>query len=549
MFNAVTYFTNDQTLKLVLDHVSDYICFIDTHLNYCAISRSFESFLVQAGHKKPVAGQSIYDVHPYTTYLNDFLEHLNTSNGSRFDYQTKIEVAEENYYLDVNVVPSFNPVKELVGYTISAKDVTEQRQMQNTLATEYSLAETIVKNSPDLIFLKSPQGVYLSCNPAFARFVGEPQATILGMTDAVLMSEKSAAYIAERDAKVLELKKAQHNEEWITYNNGDRRLVDMHKVPILSDDGSINGLLGIGRDITSEHFVAREKFQAALLFEVTSDPCLILDEHGNIQAANPALAHSLGYATSALLSKSISLFLYDSNGGAAMKQALESDAWRGELMAIHISGKGLPFMASVNRIPATDRTGGYVIILSDARTASAFKESLLDKAYHDSLTGLPNRLLLNARIEHAMRQSYRHASIVAILFIDLDRFKYINDTYGHHIGDKLLCEVANRLKDSLRQTDTLARLGGDEFVVVLDRVTHQSNVITAVEHLLANLSEEPYTIDGVDHQISASIGVSIYPNDATNSAKLLELADIAMYRAKRSGRNQYCIQKCDSVSL
>ena len=540
MFKGVKYFSNDQALKLILNSVNDFVSFVDTHLVYCAISQSFADCFGQP--PKSLVGQDMHTLHAGSQYLDDFIKYLNASQGQAFSFESKLSFDQQpELIISVDAQPSFNKKGLLVGYTVTARDITDLQASTKALSTELSLAETIVKHSPDLIFLKNPEGRYLSCNPTFARFVGETEENIIGQTDADLMSERSAAYIAEKDRQVLQSREASHIEEWITYNNGERRLVDMHKVPIIDELGELEGLLGIGRDITSEHLVAREKFQAALLFEATSDPCLVLDEEGNIQAANPALVHTLGYAASALESMNVSHFLYDSSGGASVKQALESDAWRGELMAIHISGKGLPFMASVNRIPASDQIGGYVIILSDARTVSAFKDSLLDKAYHDALTGLPNRLLLNARIEHAMRQSYRHACIVAILFIDLDNFKQINDTYGHRVGDKLLVAVTERLKGTLRQTDTLARLGGDEFVVVLDRIAHEGNIVTAVEKLIAQLSDTPYLIEDMEHYVSASIGVSIYPEDGTQAAQLLELADVAMYRAKRSGRNQFCI--------
>ncbi|MFZ5493672.1 MAG: putative bifunctional diguanylate cyclase/phosphodiesterase, partial [Pseudomonadota bacterium] len=159
-------------------------------------------------------------------------------------------------------------------------------------------------------------------------------------------------------------------------------------------------------------------------------------------------------------------------------------------------------------------------------------------ATHDVLTGLPNRMLFMDRLEQSLIRAQRHETLVGVMFIDLDRFKRVNDTLGHATGDLLICEVARRLRQAVRSDDVVARLGGDEFVVVINDVAALTPILQVVEKVLAVVNE-PYSLDGRELFGSCSIGVSVYPVDATESADLLKFADTAMYHAKNSGRNRF----------
>jgi diguanylate cyclase (GGDEF)-like protein len=165
-------------------------------------------------------------------------------------------------------------------------------------------------------------------------------------------------------------------------------------------------------------------------------------------------------------------------------------------------------------------------------------ERLAHMAHHDGLTGLPNRILMADRLEHALSRSSRHGEKIALIYIDLDRFKHINDSLGHHTGDQLLQLVAERLGGATRKSDTLARMGGDEFMLVLDGISHRDNAgLTAARFL--ELLRLPFTVDGKDLHVGASIGISVYPDDGSDSATLQRHADIAMYHAKNQGGNRF----------
>ncbi|MCU7938000.1 MAG: GGDEF domain-containing protein [gamma proteobacterium symbiont of Bathyaustriella thionipta] len=166
------------------------------------------------------------------------------------------------------------------------------------------------------------------------------------------------------------------------------------------------------------------------------------------------------------------------------------------------------------------------------------KDRLNHQAHHDALTGLPNRVLFVDRVYQAIKVSKRDKSKIAILFIDLDRFKEINDTLGHSVGDKVLIEIAGRLKNNIRHVDTVARLGGDEFTLILPNLNHASSVMEIAQKLVDTLAKK--IISGENElYVTASIGISLYPDDGDNTEVLLRNADSAMYQAKNEGRNNY----------
>ncbi len=191
--------------------------------------------------------------------------------------------------------------------------------------------------------------------------------------------------------------------------------------------------------------------------------------------------------------------------------------------------------------PIHDRLGGVigaVMVTHDVTAARELSQKLARLALHDSLTDLPNRTLLNDRLDQAMMRARRGGGTVAVLFIDLDRFKHINDSLGHPVGDELLSSVARRLQACVRSSDTVSRQGGDEFLILLADVVHPHDAAVCAEKIIAAL-EAPHRIAGHDLRISASVGIATFPHDADDAETLLRNADFAMYQAKYSGRNNY----------
>jgi diguanylate cyclase (GGDEF)-like protein len=179
-----------------------------------------------------------------------------------------------------------------------------------------------------------------------------------------------------------------------------------------------------------------------------------------------------------------------------------------------------------------------VAVFHDITEVKRSEEQIRHQAYHDALTGLPNRQLFNDRLEMALSRARRGGESVAVLFLDLDHFKTINDSLGHAVGDLLLQEVATRLKRSVRQEDTVCRLGGDEFIMILPELEGDDQAVAAAGRIIEAL-EKPFSLRGHDLYITCSIGITIYPNDGADLETLVKNADMAMYRAKEQGRNTY----------
>lgn len=202
---------------------------------------------------------------------------------------------------------------------------------------------------------------------------------------------------------------------------------------------------------------------------------------------------------------------------------------------------GTRFWNELHLAPVADGAGRvthYVGVMNDISERIAYQEELERRAHYDELTGLANRVLLNVRLEHAIAQARRHEGVAAVLFIDLDQFKLINDGLGHTCGDHLLIEAANRLRAVVRETDTVARLGGDEFVIVLAEPAHAEETAEVAQRILEALAH-PVHVGGNNLYVTASIGATLFPRDGTDGETLLRNADAAMYRAKALGRNRF----------
>ena len=230
----------------------------------------------------------------------------------------------------------------------------------------------------------------------------------------------------------------------------------------------------------------------------------------------------------------------DAPGLAAIYAALQKQGeWQGEISLVHREGHTLPCRLVVNSVFNREKTlNHYVCLLFDISHLKESERKLYDLAHHDPLTTLPNRLLLEQQLSQALSRARRHQSCVAVLFLDLDNFKFINDALGHAAGDKLLCRVANTLRDAIREEDMVARIGGDEFIVIATDVRQPLDVAAIAQHLLDNINRR-ITIDDREIQVSASLGVAVYPRDGDDVATLIRNADSAMYRAKATGRKNY----------
>ena len=276
----------------------------------------------------------------------------------------------------------------------------------------------------------------------------------------------------------------------------------------------------------------------AKVFEASSESIIIMNADHQILSVNKAFCRSTGRDFYEVLGQSLSVLLHGE--GPQWATVSDKDAWQGEVNIVRQSGDHYPAWLMVSAVREGGASGelvNYIGISIDITDRKAKEERIRFLAQHDVLTELPNRSLCQQRLSEALTQARTTGERLAVLFIDLDRFKLINDTLGHHIGDGLLRQVARRLVHAVRDSDTVSRLGGDEFVVILRHITSLKELDVIVNERLIPSIRKPVQVEGHSLSVSCSVGVAMYPEDATDQDELMRRADAAMYEAKSAGRD------------
>ena len=281
----------------------------------------------------------------------------------------------------------------------------------------------------------------------------------------------------------------------------------------------------------------------AKVFTATSEGIMITDAQNRIIATNDSFTRLTGYSQAEVVLKDPKILASEITGKETYREMwasiAETGAWEGELWGRRKAGDSYPKMLSINVVRDRDgRAVNYIGNFTDITERKISEEKVLYLAYHDALTKLPNRLSLQERAAQAINLAKRNGTQLAFMLVDLDRFKAINDTFGHHFGDQLLIQVASRLIQSARETDIVARLGGDEFAVLLTGIETPEDAAKVAEKLVQEISA-PLLIEGTEVRASPSIGVCMYPNDAQDVIGLIKNSDVAMYYAKAMGRCNY----------
>ncbi|TFW35695.1 EAL domain-containing protein [Massilia horti] len=305
------------------------------------------------------------------------------------------------------------------------------------------------------------------------------------------------------------------------------------------DDGSI----WVYADVTERRLAEQKLRLAGTVLEHMADGVAVIGVNGKLMAINPGFTQITGYTEFEMLGQQVALtrsHRHDEAFYASLWRELsETGFWRGEIWNKRKNGDDYLEWLTISAV--RDEAGEvthYVGVFSDITQLKESQEKLDHLAHHDPLTALPNRLLFHDRLQHALARAARDQQQLAVMFIDLDRFKNVNDTLGHDVGDELLKQVARALACRLRAGDTLARLGGDEFIVLLENVDGESGAGQVADKLMT-MFEQPFTVSGHELFITGSVGISLFPRDGADLSMLVRNADVAMYQAKARGRNGY----------
>lgn len=313
--------------------------------------------------------------------------------------------------------------------------------------------------------------------------------------------------------------------------------------PLLDSEGNYTGALGLLTDITERKRVEQTLQLQTRAMNAAGDQIIIADSRGRILFANQAFQDESGYTTEearALESGFAQPGVHPPEFYREMWDTiLDGQTWKGEVTNRRKDGSLYVEEMTITPVMTEDgQIQNFIAIKRNATQRKIQEQKLKHMASHDALTGLPNRTLFARRLQEKMEEARSRDGYLAVVFLDLDRFKSINDTLGHECGDYLLQLVAKRLTDAVRDGDTVARMGGDEFTILLGRINHPANAQKVAERVMSRMAQ-PFLIAGREVPITASLGISLYPQHASSAEDLLRLADSAMFHSKQAGRNKY----------
>jgi diguanylate cyclase (GGDEF)-like protein/PAS domain S-box-containing protein len=422
-------------------------------------------------------------------------------------------------------------------------DITARREAEAALAESARQQTALLNNIPDMAWLKDRNHRFIAVNEAFGRVSGVAPAALVGKSEFDLWPDPIAHRCRLVDQEVVASGHGRRLQEVLLDHSGAEVWFETIKTPIFDARGQVVGTTGIARDISERRLQEEQLRLAATVFDNSFEGIMISDPNDVVIRVNTAFCDITGYRADEVVGHSPRMLrsqwqdqrFYDE----LWQSVRRSGRWEGETWDRRRNGE---LFAQWLRVAAVRNEQGdvshYITMFADITERKQSEERIRHLAYHDVLTGLPNRSVLHDRIYQAISYAERDGRPVAVLFLDLDGFKVINDSLGHYLGDHLLQEVARRLVGCVRRQDTVTRHGGDEFIIVLAGCGDLTDAAGVAEKVLSAL-RRPYHFAGQDLAVAASIGISVYPEDGRDPQTLLRHADVAMYRIKARGGNHY----------
>ena len=448
-----------------------------------------------------------------------------------------------------------------------AKDITEQVEASQSLRDSEQRYRMLAESISDVIFSTdqklAPNYVSPSVNAVLGysaewilqngwnSIIANPQQ--LSTLDALLHRVSKAR--GKPDA--LEALRNEVTTQLFLFDclraDGRKIPVELRLVLVWDDSGKFEGILGVGRDISQQRRAEKDLRMAATVFEHSTSAILITDPAGYIVQANDAFSRVSGYEVPQVLDQLPMMLTVEdqqeAHMGYILKQLHQRGSWEGELWLKRRDGEHYPAWVGITAV--FDDEGdlaSYVCFFSDISERKASEQRIHRLAYYDALTHLPNRTLFQDRLHTALQHAERQHAWVVLMFLDLDRFKPINDSLGHAAGDRMLKDMAARLLECVADDDTVARMGGDEFTLLLQPGATQQAALTraihVAEQILASLVK-PFVLEGREFFVTASIGIALSPQDGNELSQLMKNADTAMYHAKERGKNNFQFYQAD----
>ena len=429
---------------------------------------------------------------------------------------------------------------------INARDVTQRHTYQLAIEDLHRRNSLILESAGEGLISLNQQGYVVYANEQAAHILGHSVDGMLGKFCCTLLAPREMLAVKGASCPILNTisSNASYQSQDASFQHRDGHPIPVHFVSTpLNDQGAVTGAVVVFYERSEDtHLSAHVKAQDRILDE-TLEAIMLSDANGIITSVNKAFTTITGYSQEEALGQSTKLLrsgIHTPTFYQTMWHDLHNNNhWVGEIWNRRKNGEIYPQWGSISAIlDESGKVSSYVAVFSDISRTKQAEQKLFFLANHDTLTGLPNRAHFSDRINGIIARAKRKSQRLALLFIDLDHFKIVNDTLGHEVGDIFLQEIALCLKKITRHEESLARWGGDEFILLLEDFSNNAEITQTVQRLFNSLSA-PIYIEGHELSPSASIGIALYPDNADNSTELIKFADTAMYRAKQHGRNSF----------
>jgi len=483
-----------------------------------------------------LVGKSLYE-HVSEAHAKEFLQAFESvfNSGKAEQLELKhVSLDNENIVIETRIYP----VKEnnaVIALITDSRDITEQYLQQESMEKSHALLNTVISHSPVIIWSADNRGIFTLSEGKGLEELGYSAGEVVGQS--VFDIYKDFPQI------ISDAERALNGEEVQSIVRIRTHTYQSNYSPILNEKGEVSSVIGVANDITRSVQAETQMLIISAALEQTTDVVMVTKADGAIEYVNPAFEAITGYSQDEVIGQS-PRFLKSGKQEQEFYQGMWETLLKGENFSdvfINKRKDGSNYYEEKTITPVQTQGDEITHFISTGRDISErmrTQERLHYMAHHDALTKLPNRTLFLDRLRQAMARAHWHNRLIAVIFMDLDSFKDVNDSLGHNLGDMLLVQVTQRLSNSVRTGDTVARFGGDEFAILLDDVASEKDVAQLAKKILDTMAPA-FMIQNHEVLTTASIGVSIFPADGDDPETLLRNADVAMYRAKHLGRNNY----------
>ena len=552
---SITYYQNalqkakddNMHLRQLADASEEMIAFIDSNMCYIAVNQPYAYFHNQA--TDAFAGIKVEDIIGKDNFSHISALIQRSLKGESFTVTETYTLPDKTIrYEEIYFKPVKNEKGTILGCVAVIKNISQQKkeihEIEISLDEQNKLFRLVNDENPDIILMRDYDGRFLFANDTLAKLYKTTPEEMIGKTDEHFNPNKEQRdFFLENIREIMDKFETQIVYETSTdANTGEIRHFQSIKKPIKDKDGKLS-ILVIAHDITELRNNELQLRQFAAVIQNSREGVMIADTQQKIVAINEAFTAITGYNESEAIGQNAVLLKSEQHNETFYAKMWESittqDRWSGEIWNKKKNNEIYPEWLSISTIrDYNNEIINYVGIFSDLSTEKASEEKISYLALHDTLTGLYNRYQFENRLEHALLSRYVDDNNIALLFLDLDNFKDINDTYGHETGDKVLQVVAKELQQLMRKEDTLARFGGDEFVILSEHLHSKYDASIIAKKILQRF-HHPIKVENKTFHLSCSIGIALHPYDGENKSTLLKAADTAMYKAKENGKRSF----------